>query len=420
MRWDALGQNGNPHHPTPRIDALASEGIVFRQAISTSGWTLPSVASMLTGTWPLIHGGLGKTTTLSAIRDEVPTVAELLQAEGFNTIAFTNAAFLSPQLGIDRGFDLFDHRNAYNRDIRRADETVSGALEQLRRHRDEPNFMLIHLYDPHLDYDPPAEYASRFTGGRTKPAPPVKGAICRKMAEEGGGRPAQAVIDYIGGVYLGEVAFVDSQIGRLIDSLKEMGLYDRSTLIITADHGEEFWEHGGFEHGHTLYDELIHVPLVIKFPEHNRIEAASIDSQVRLLDIMPTVFDLLGLEQPESFAGVSLMPMIRGDERGDRIAYAESTLYGMDKIIWRTERYKFIYDFDPEAAGKAELYDWVSDPEELHNLIDSHPEIVERLENELKAFARELTARARSMSQLKPVSLGPEQLESLKSLGYVE
>lgn len=420
LRWDALGYNGNAHRPTPRIDSIAAEGVVFNQAISTSGWTLPAVASVLTATWPLIHGGLGKQTVLSAIRDEVPTATELLQASGFNTIAFTNAAFLSPQLGLDRGFDIFDHRNAYNQDIRRADETVSSALEQLRRHRDEPNFMLIHLYDPHLDYDPPAGYASRFTGGRTKPAPPVKGAICRRMAEEGGGKPPQAMIDYIEGVYLGEVAFVDAQIGRLVDSLEEMGLYDRTTLIVTSDHGEEFWEHGGFEHGHTLYDELVHIPLVIKFPEHDGIAGKSIDSQVRILDIMPTVFELVGLEQPESFAGISLMPMARGDERGDRIAYCESTLYGKDKIVWRTERYKYIYDFDPDAESRAELYDWVSDPEESSNLIDSHPEIAQRLENELKSFARELTARARSMSQLKPVSLAPEQIESLKSLGYVK
>jgi arylsulfatase A-like enzyme len=420
LRWDALGHNGNPHLPTPRIDDIASENIVFNQAISTSGWTLPAVASVLTGTWPLIHGGIGKQTTLSAIRDEVPTAAEMLQANGFNTIAFTNAAFLSPQLGIDRGFDIFDHRNAYTLDIRRADETVGAALEQLRRHRDEPNFMLIHLYDPHLDYDPPPGYISRFTGGRTEPPPPVKGAICRRMAEEAGGKPPEAVIDYIKGIYLGEVAFVDAQIGRLVDSLEEMGLYDRTTLIITSDHGEEFWEHGGFEHGHTLYDELVHVPLVLKLPGNSQPAEKSIDAQVRILDIMPTVFDIVGIEQPESFAGISLLPMIRGEERDDRIAYSESTLYGKDRIAWRKARYKYLYDFDPDVERKAELYDWVNDPEEQNNLIDSHPEIAQRLENELKAFARELTGRANRMSTLQPVSLAPEQLDSLKSLGYVK
>jgi arylsulfatase A-like enzyme len=420
LRWDALGHNGNQHRTSPHIDRVASEGIVFNQAISTSGWTLPAVASLLTGTWPLIHGGLGKQSTLSVIRDEVPTAVELLKDNGFNTIAFTNAAFLSPQLGLDRGFDIYDHRNAWTADIRRADETVSAALQQLRSHRDEPNFILLHLYDPHLDYDPPPGYASRFTEGRTSPAPPVKGAICRRMAEENGGKPPQAVIDYIVGVYLGEVGFVDAQIGRLIESLEEMGLYERTTLIITSDHGEEFWEHGGFEHGHSLYDELVHIPLVLKLPEHVQAVEKSIDAQVRILDIMPTVLDIIGIEQPESFAGSSLMPMIRGEEREDRFAYGESTLYGKDKIIWRTARYKFLYDFDPEAEHKADLYDWVSDPGERNNLTDSHPEIAQRLENELKIFARELTGRANQMSKLAPVSLAPEELDSLKSLGYVK
>jgi choline-sulfatase len=415
LNWNALGCNGNPHQPSPNIDAIAAEGALFNQAVSTSGWTLPAVGSLLTGSWPLIHGGLGKGTTLTAIRDELPTAAEQFKTAGFNTIAYANATFLSPALGLDRGFDIYNHRNAFNREIRRADETVNSALEQIRQHRNEANFLLIHLYDPHLDYDPPAGYAARFTEGLRGPPPPVRGQVCRELASVSGGKPPEEAIEYIKRVYLGEVAFVDAQIGRLVEELQRLGLYENTTLVITSDHGEEFWEHGGFEHGHTLYDELIHIPLIMKLPAGVEAASGPVETQVSVLDIMPTLFDLSGIEQPESFAGRSLLPMIRGEELPERPAYSESTLYGADRISWRGSRYKYLHELGAGAA----LYDLVEDPGEMINLIDSEPEVAQRLEAELLKFARELNAAAGRLPDLRPVSLAPEELEALKSLGYI-
>ena len=419
LRRDSLGCYGNPHRPSPHIDALAAEGVRFDQAISTSGWTLPAVGSLLTGTWPTIHGGVGKNVTLSPIRDEVPTAAEVLRAAGFNTIAFANAAFVSPLLHLDRGFDVFDHRYAFNWDVRRADETIEGALELIRRHGEESNFVLIHLFDPHLDYDPPGEYASRFTGGRDKPAPPLKMETCLAMKSGAGGPPAGDDIDYIAGVYLGEAGFVDAQVGRLVAGLKEIGIYDRTALVVTSDHGEEFWEHDGFEHGHTLYDELIRIPLIIKPPATISPALKVVDAQVRVVDIMPTIFGIVGVEQPGSFVGDSLMPLMMGEEATDRVAFSEATLYGSDKLSWRTSKYKLIYDTDPASRRPAEVYDWRNDPGEQNDLADSHPEIARELYQELQSFVEQLAIQAASMSELEPTPMGPRHIEQLRSLGYI-
>jgi arylsulfatase A-like enzyme len=420
LRCDALGCYGNPADTTPNIDAVAAEGVRFDQALSTSGWTLPAVGSLLTGTWPMIHGGLGKKTTLSPIRAELPTAAEVLKDAGYRTVAVANAAFVSPLLGLDRGFETFDHRYAYNQEIRRADESIDAALAQIRAAGgSRPVFSLIHLFDPHLDFDPPPEWRSRFTGGRTEPEPPLGMQMCLAAAKAGSGdRPTQGSLDYIRGVYLGEVGFVDQQIGRLVAGLRESGLWDDTLLVITSDHGEEFWDHGGFEHGHTLYDELIRIPLVVKLPASLPPARPVVDEQVRLLDVMPTAFELAGIGAPESFVGASLLPLIRGEERGDRVGFAEATLYGAEKLAWRTGTHKVVFTQD-RTAPTVEVYDRTADPLEQSDLSAVDPELTRRLMGELDGFVRDLAQQAATMSELEPILLSPAEVERLESLGYI-
>ncbi len=430
LRQDALGCYGNPHRATPRMDAIAAEGVRFDQAISTSGWTLPAVGSLLTGAWPRIHGGMGKNTSLTVIRDEVPTAAEVLQGAGFNTLGFANAAFVSPMLHLDRGFDVFDHRYAYNWHIRRADETIDTAIKALREHQDESNFLMIHIFDPHLDYDPPEGYAAKHTAGRHDPPPPLTMDACKALGTNNGADPPSTEdIDYVKGVYLGEVEFVDTQIGRLVDELKRLDLYDNTTLIVTADHGEEFWDHGGFEHGHTLYDELIRIPLILKLPAAIGPVKRVVDAQVRIVDIMPTVFGLLDVEQPPSFIGESLMPLIMGEDSLDRACFSESTLYGGKASSWRSGRYKYIYTIAPPSVRGAgatggstvseELYDWRNDPGEQTDLIESHPEIAAELREQLRSQLNNLNRQASTMSKPKAADMSPRNIARLRSLGYI-
>jgi arylsulfatase A-like enzyme len=355
LRADVLDSYGAAYGATPHMDALATEGFRFDQAIATSSWTLPSIASLFTGTWPTIHGGLGKNMLLSPIRDELPTAAEVLQQAGFETSAYTNAAFLNPALHLDRGFDRYDHMDARNDELRRADEIIDHVLTLMTERQDQANFVFVHLFDPHLDYDPPAGYRTRFTGGLASPAPPLGFPALEAAESVEGGRPRATIVNYIKGVYMGEVNFVDDQIGRLIDGLKQLGLYDATTLIVTSDHGEEFWDHGEVEHGHTLYDELIRIPLIIKPPQALSLAGKTIEHQVRILDIMPTVFDIGGIGQPESFLGVSLLPLMRGETMAALPAFSEGTLYGQDRLSWRKDGYKLIYEMDAVENNAIEL-----------------------------------------------------------------
>lgn len=420
VRGDALGCYGNPLQPSPNIDALAAEGVRFDQAISSSGWTLPSVASLLTGTWPTLHGGVGKITKLTTIRDELPTAAEIMREAGFRTLGFANAAFVSPMLHLDRGFDVFDHKYTYNDNYRRADETVASVLPLLEENRSNANFIMVHLFDPHLNYGAPPPYRFKYTGGRTTPPAPLDLDACLALQTgSGDGPPDEQDVEYVKNLYMGEINFADSQVGRILERLRALGMYDNSMIIITADHGEEFWEHGRFEHGHTLYDELVHVPLIIKYPKDITPARKVIDTQVRLIDVMPTVFDWLGIGRPETFIGESLTPLVVEGEGDHRGAYCESTLYGKDRIAWRGPHYKYILEVFKNVEPVEELYDWHSDPGESKDLSGALPEQTEKMRGDLIRLFMDITRRAEKMSQPSLVDLSPERVEMLKSLGYI-
>ena len=426
LRQDALGCYGRENARTPRIDALAAGGTRFDQAISSSGWTLPSVASLLTGTWPAMHKATGKSTLLTPITGDLPVAAEVFGQAGFTTIGLANAAFLSPLLGLDRGFDVFDHRHAYNREIRRADETFDTALGEIAAHSGEKIFALVHVFDVHLDYDPPQGFIEPFVNGRSDPPPPLSMFQCIEMGRKGLG-PLPADKRYMRGLYQGEVAFVDRAVGRFIDGLKELGRWSDTTLLLISDHGEEFWDHGGFEHGHTLFDELIRVPLIMHLPggearPGQSIAQSIIDTQVRSVDVMPTLFDMYNIEAPGSFVGESLLPLIAGKSRPAPPAFSQSTLYGADKLSWRVDPYQLIYDLAPDADPKYELYNFRTDPETIKDLALELPEVGENLHRDLARFYNDLKARAKGIRVPEVKNMSPSDvskyLESIKVLGY--
>ncbi|MFT5052163.1 MAG: choline-sulfatase [Chlamydiales bacterium] len=424
LRRDSLGCYGAPLDPTPIIDGLAGEGVRFEQAISSSGWTLPSVASLLTGTWPSIHKALGKSTRLTPISADVPTAAEAFSEAGFTTLAVANAAFLSPVLGLDRGFDIFDHRPAFNDRIRPAGESVDTALGMLADHPDEPVLLLLHLFDPHLDYAPAPRLAARFIPNPREPALPISAQDCLDIRGPGGGPPAAEDQEYVTAAYQAEVASVDQAIGRLFAGLRELDMYEDTWIILTADHGEEFWDHGAFEHGHTLYDELVRVPLIIRPPAASEHGIAVVESQVRVLDVMPTLFDAFGETQPTSFVGSSLLTVMGGTDRADRIAYSESTLYGADKIAFRNRRYKYVRNRGERARVPEELYDWRTDPGETENLIERRPDLASELRAELAAFDASIQGevartRAGEVEDINPATIESYE-KSLESLGYAD
>ena len=420
LRRDALGCYGNPRDPTPSIDRLAEESTRFENAISPSGWTLPAVASLLTGTWPSIHRAQGKVSRLTPISPDVPLCTEALSRAGYRTLAVANAAFLSPLLGLNRGFDIFDHRHAYNRDIRGANESVDAALALLDQEPDHPAFLLLHLFDPHLDYDP-AEDPYRFTNGRTDPPPPLGMKDCGELCMPEDLVDLEAVA-YVRAIYLAEVAYLDRQVGRFLEELKRRGRYDDALVILTSDHGEEFFEHGGFEHGHSLYDELIKVPLLVKWPQGTGPAPGVTTAGLPTLDLMPTVFDVAGLETPATCVGRSLLEPANGAESSDRLVFAEATLYGPERMSLRTDRHKVTVTYVREGPPVIEIYDLAQDPGESSNLASSSPELVERLGGKIREVRQRLARegarnRAGSVQDLDPKKRA-EYLKSLDSLGY--
>lgn len=421
VRRDALGCYANRPDLTPRIDAVADEAVRFEHAVSTSGWTVPAVASLMTGAWPTVHGSSGKGISITPMRLELPVAAEIFKKAGYATVGYGNSSFVSPALGVDRGFDVFDHNYGVNWDARRADATITAAISELNKRRDKSTFYFIHLFDPHLHYDPPGEYATMYTAGRNDPPPPLSLEAVKmlQLGEDAEEPPAVEDQRYVRGVYDGEVSFMDAHIGRFIDELKALGLYESTTIIFVADHGEEFWDHGGFEHGHTLYDELVMVPLILKFPSDVLPSARVVQPQVRLIDVMPTVFDALDIEVPESFAGESLMPVIRGGSSKDLMAFCESTLYGAPQIAVRGAQYKYILAFNEEGGAVGALYDWRNDPGETVNLEEDMPRVASRMRTDLMEWFQRNRHIASDMSVVKPIDMNPERLKRLRSLGYI-
>ena len=419
LRRDSLSCYGSPR-PTPAIDALAARGARFEQAVSSAGWTLPSVASILTGVAPAVHQARGKNTRLTPISPDVPTGAELLAKASVRTPAFANAAFVNPLLGLTRGFEFESHHHAYNHEMRRADATVDAALAKLAEDDGRATFCLVHLFDPHLDYDPPGEYAQRYTQGLANPKRPLRWEDCSKVLPGQSETVTPEHAAMVRSAYDAEVAFVDAQIGRLVAELERRGDLARTTIVVTADHGEEFWDHGAFEHGHSLYDELVRVPLVVCTPAS--IAAHSIDVPVRSLDLMPTVFELLGVPPPASFEGRSLLAVLRGEDRAPRTAVIDGTLYGHDKVALRNERYKLILDRAPGADRPVELYDWVADPRERTDLSRGRPEVTSELRTDLESRLAAYAQQAKSLRPGALLDLSPQNqseiLKQLDALGY--
>ncbi len=419
LRRDSLSCYGG-ERPTPALDALAARGVRFEQAISSSGWTLPAAASILTGVAPPVHQARGKKSRLTPISPDVPTGAELLAASGVRTLAFTNAAFVNPLLGLTRGFEFESHRHAYNQDIRRADETIDAALVELARDDGRPTFCLIHLFDPHLDYDPPGEFARRYTEGLVNAERPLGWEQCSTVLPGQRESVSPEHVARVRAAYDAEVAFVDAEIGRFVAELERRGARERTTILVSADHGEEFWEHGAFEHGHSLYDELVRVPLILATGE-DPARASVVYAPVRTLDLMPTIFALFGLPPSPTFEGQSLLP-IRAEDRAARPLVLDSTLYGHDKVALRTERHKLILDRDPRAEHPLELYDWIADPLERHDLASSEPALAARLRTELEARLAAYAIQAKGLRPGELLDLSPanqaEIQRQLDALGY--
>jgi arylsulfatase A-like enzyme/tetratricopeptide (TPR) repeat protein len=394
-RADRMGFLGSRLGLTPNLDEFARQGAIFSKAYAHVPLTTPSHATILTGTYPQFNhlGDLG-----TALAKDLPYLPDVLHSRGYTTAAVVGSQVLDPRSatapGFERGFDNYDagfhSRRAgeerYTSEERRATTVVNHALAWLKKQPHSPFFLWVHLYDPHDPYEPPEPFKSKY---QTAP-------------------------------YDGEIAYVDSAIGKLFSGLKTLGLYDSPVIAIVADHGEALGEHGEESHGFFLYDETIHVPLMIRLPMA-RGAGLQVDKPVGLVDIAPTLLQAIGAEVPNSMQGKSLLPLMTGkkgdsaaDVEADHGAYAETDYpiraFGWSWLrSWRAGKYLYV------DAPHRELYDESTDPKAVHNLADTHATVADTLQAQLEEFR----SRTRRQGGVKAANLTPQLAEKLQALGYL-
>jgi len=375
-RPDRLGLYGNQAIETPTLDRLGREGVVFSKAVATAPVTLPAHASILTGLYPYGHGA--RANGVFAADATPPTLAEILAAHGYDTAAFVSSFALDSRFGLDRGFAIYDDKmlrtgGSIGFSERRADETTERAIAWLRSPRTRPYFLWVHYYDPHTKYDPPEPYASQSTNK-----------------------------------YDGEIAYMDAQLGQLLDAAKAASRRD-PLVVVTADHGEALGEHGEDTHSLLVQEATLRIPWILRahgvLPSGRRIDGLA--SQV---DVMPTVLSLLGIDAP---AGLHGSDWARAPDP-DRAVLAE-TVEGRVNFGWRRLSALYLGDLKLVSGARPALYDLAHDPTESQDLAAVNPEAVARLESRLDAL------RSGEPELLLPFTgaLGDATTQRLAALGYI-
>jgi len=394
LRADRLGFYGYGKPTSPELDAFASGAVVFEQAEASAPWTLPALASVMTGEVASTHDCWNYGSTLD---DSFRTLPELLVAAGYDTACVVSHLFTTSRHGLQQGFVHTDDSFAYP-EIDPAENITSQVISDkgirfLDQKKDSPDeapwFLWLHYFDPHKEYmqHPGISEAFATPGARTR------GAL-------------------LGDVYDGEVRYTDLHIGRVLARLRELGFDKDTVVVLLADHGEEFEDHGGVGHGHSLHVELVHVPLAIRAPG---FAPRRVKEVVRQVDVLPTLLDLAGLPLPNWLAGRSLVPAMKGQPEDAVGALAELDLSGNVADSWRTQRWRLIRS---GREGTPQLYDLDADPHETSDVAAQHPDVVAELEAELasaKAAGRE---RARLFGGGREVTLTPGIQHDLEALGY--
>jgi choline-sulfatase len=407
LRADHVGAYGSTRKATPRIDALAARSLVVENAWSQSSWTKPSIASLMSSMPESSHGvRRGFVDRLGA---RVETLAEQLSAAGYRTGAVSENPHVNSAFGFDQGFEHFEGRKDFRGDAATSGERAIAWLESLDG--SEPFFLYLHLVDPHGPYTPGAKLREIFTSGLEPASPAVaKGRLAPLLDGEKAVDLVPGDVRFLEALYDAELIMTDAVVGGMLDYLEMKGLEERTVVLLTSDHGEEFLEHGSLKHGYWLYEETLRIPLILHVPGAS--PHRSRDTWVQLLDVAPTLLDLLGVDAPESFEGRSFASLLAGEELGPQSLFFETHYQGAARRALRSGRYKLVVD---EVAGTSELYDLVNDPGEEIDLADARPEIV-------LALADEIASRAEGAVPEDTLEgeLAPEIRQALEELGYLD
>lgn len=415
LRADRLGVYGYERNTSPNLDAFASEAFVFERAQSAGNATVGA------------HHAIFQSRPASqaiAHKETAPTLAGLLHSRGWRTAGFTDGGTMSRAMGFARGFQRFDDGNhglaeSLPKALAWIDEVQSGS---------PPFYLFLHSFDVHLPYDPPPPFDGQF-------GPAYRGQVEGKqtlrllrglrrilepnlLSEPMVLSPADR--ERVNALYDGEIAKTDALLGPLLARLDAADLRDDTLVVVLSDHGEEFWEHGSVLHSHTLYQELLHVPLLLRVPAW-RERARRIAARVSMIDLVPTLFELLAASPPPpppGLQGRSLVPLLEASEREPEPAaiLSEGYPFGLNQQSLIAGRFKLIRTL---PTGRVELYDLEADPAEQNDLAAARPGLRKRM---LAALERELPAGAAPVADplARPEELDPETRKRLQELGYID
>ena len=421
---------------TPNIDRLAEDGILFENAYAPAPWTQPSFATILSGLSPSVHRA---TRFGHATPTGLPSLAGSLKRAGYATAAIGSNPVLilrNPAPSFSEGFDDYDFYPKHHRpvtqghqialrflpaafgEVASTDHLTRLAQRWIRSHRKRDFFLWLHYYDPHVPYEPPAAFLPQGDPD------PIIGKVFEgeRMREIKGGalRPSRRAMDWVRALYLGETRYVDDRVGRFIATLKDLDLYEDALIVFTSDHGEEHYEHGGIDHGHTLYEELLRVPLIVKLP--GSTVKAEIQQKVSLESVLPTVLDLCGIDfDPRAFSGRSIQSLWTDAPSSNREVPVFSTGLMINEELEAVvfDGLKYIRSLD---SAREELYDLESDPEEKNNIVFLQADKVLEARKLLTAKTAK-GAKLRKRYRLGPVQDAPRDpaaIERLRALGYVQ
>ncbi len=419
LRADRLGVYGSTANLTPLLDALGREGVVFEAAQATSTWTRASIASLFTSRYPSSNR---VRTFEDGLDGAYETLAEALTPAGVEGVAVTTNGNAGREFGFDQGFESFVYPPVFEGEFTAAGVTELG-LQVVAQRRgvlaERPLFLYLHYIEPHDPYLPRPGFtaadsgAGRFSGSRADlqaldALPP--GA--RQPADE------QRLVR----LYDGEVRYLDEHVGQLVAGLRRLGVYERTLLLVTADHGKELWDHGQRSHGLNLYQETLRVPLLMRFPGAARGVGRRVTEPISTVDVAPTILASLGLDPPPGFQGRDLSPLILGRRRAEGLpgVFSELSLGHKSLSAIRVGPNKLIRDRRPGGQVTEELFDLAADPHERADLAGREGGQRARLAELLDRWEDAAATAAGPGWRVSPEQLSPGEREQLKALGYLE
>jgi arylsulfatase A-like enzyme len=412
LRADHLGCYGYERNTSPELDRFAKRSVLFSAHHAQASRTGPSVASLFTSLHVRTHGvvnPLNQWDGIGVLEEGHLTLAEALKRGGFRCGAVVANPNVYPRFGFSQGFD--DYRTVHiHADAGQINER---ALEWLEDRTGSPFFLYLHYMDPHSPYGAPPPLDTRFvdpdyTG-------PFTGAHIELDEILSGERTADAAdLAHLRALYDQDIFFWDQAFGRLISALDTRGLLKHTIVVVVSDHGEEFLEHGGVLHGYTLYQEQLHVPLILHGPE---LPPGRVDAVTRNIDLMPTLLDLLGLQHPTGMQGESLLPLIGSGRDDGRYVFSEAGIRAVKTVKMRAlkaDGWKYIETLLPPDAPP-QLFDLSEDPGEQVDLFTKQPEQAEAMGGKMRALLDQIPE-----GESRSTTLDQEGLEQLRTLGYVD